>query len=168
MKSIDSKPLTFPIAGKEYTIPPVGWDCGLALTKYLEMNTAALGKVKTKSDVLFKLAMSDAVWDQMVADNVATHLMFRAGMASLAHFKMLTDGSSDEMALAAAETVWESGIDPETLAAQMAAKLKLHAGTTTSPSTAKGQSSTRRRASTSRTTSTRRNPKASRSTGAKS
>lgn len=164
MKRIDAVPLTFPVGDKEYTVPPVGWDCGLTLVKYLGMDQAALGKVKMKSEDLFQLAMSPELWEQMRTDGVASHVMFRAGLASLAHFKTLAEGGTPETALLTAETVWESGIDPETLAASLAAKLTNPAVSTTSPSTAAGRSSTKRPANTSRTTSRPRKPKAARST----
>lgn len=164
MKNIDSEPLKFPIGGKEYVIPPVGWDCGITLVKYLGMDQEQLGKLKMKSETLLKLAMSDEVWEQMRADGVASHIMFRAGLASLAHFKSLAEGGTADVALLAAEAVWESGIDPEALAARMAANLQARAASTTSPGTAAAKSSTRRRANTSRTTSPRSKTKAQRST----
>lgn len=154
MKRIDDKPLTFPIGDKEYVVPPVGWDCGITLIRYLDMDAEQLAKVKMKSEELFKLAMSEAVWEQMRSDGVATHLQFRAGMAALAHFQTLAKGGTDETALLAAEAVWESGIDPEALAARMAAYRSTPlAASTTSPATVAAGSSTRRRASTSGTTS---------------
>lgn len=168
MKRIDDKPLTFPVGDKEYAIPPVGWDCGLVLVKYLDMDKAALGKVKMSSEDLFRVAMSADVWDRMKSDGVASHVMFRAGLASLAHFKTLAEGGDNATALLAAESVWESGIDPETLAASMAAKLSQSAASTTSPSTGAAGSSTRRRASTKATTSRPAKPKAPRSTRSKS
>jgi hypothetical protein len=168
VKRIDDKPLTFPVGDKEYTIPPVGWDCGLILVKYLAMDNTALGKVKMKSEDLFKLVMSDEVWEQMVTDRVASHIMFRAGLAALAHFKTLAEGGTPEVALLAAETVWESGIDPETLAASMAAKLANPAVSTTSPSTAAARSSTKRPANTKATTSQASKKKAPPSTPLKS
>lgn len=169
MKRIDDKPLTFPVGDKEYTVPPVGWDCGLTLVKYLDMDQAKLGKVRMTSEDLFKLAMSPEVWEQMRTDGVASHVMFRAGLASLAHFKTLAEGGTSETAALAAEAVWESGIDPEMLAASMAAKLRSPAVTTTSPSTGKAASSTKRPASTRAMTSRpAAKPKAARSTRSKS
>lgn len=164
MKRINEKPLTFPIGDKEYVVPPVGWDCGVALVRYLDMPADQLGKVKMKSEDLFKLAMSEGVWEQMRADGVATHLQFRAGLAALAHFQSLAKGATDETALLAAGAVWESGVDPEALAARMAASLQPRAASTTSPGTAGAGSSTRRRANTSGTTSPARKPRGKRST----
>jgi hypothetical protein len=169
VKRIDDKPLTFPVGDKEYTIPPVGWDCGLKLVGYFDLEPAKLAKLRFKSEDLFRLAMSEAVWEQMVADGVASHVMFRAGLASLAHFQALARGTTAEEALAIAEAVWESSVDPEAVAAAMAAnRSQQDADSTTSRSTAAAGSSTRRRASTSGTTSRPRKPRAPRSTPAKS
>jgi hypothetical protein len=75
-------------------------------------------------------------------------------MAALAHFQTLAKGGTDETALLAAEAVWESGIDPEALAARMAAYRSTPlAASTISPATGAAGSSTRRRANTSGTTS---------------
>lgn len=113
MKRINEEPLVFPIGDKDYTVKPVGIDDGYRLADIL--NGDEKSNKGLKNDDLFRLAMGDT-YDEMREDGVALHLAFRAGMASLAHFRTLTAGESFETALASAEAIWESGLDPKALA----------------------------------------------------
>ncbi|WP_096302888.1 hypothetical protein [Jatrophihabitans sp. GAS493] len=158
--------MSFPIGDKDYVVPPVGFEAGNEILKVLSMSPAQLEDAKITSQGLYKLGLSDALWDQMLADNVPHHAMWRAGLASVIHFQTLAANGTNEAALLAAEGVWESGISPEALAAWMAAQHQQNPGdSTTSPSGAKAGSSTKPRANTSGTTSSRTRQKATASRG---
>ena len=136
MKRIIEEPLVFPIGEKDYTVKPVGIDDGYRLADILNGDEKA-SKGVTNAD-LFRLAMGNT-YDEMREDGVALHLAFRAGMASLAHFRTLTAGSTFEDATAAAEAIWESGLDPKALEEWAAKNLKPQ---TPEPRSAAGGAST--------------------------
>lgn len=117
MKRIVEEPLVFPIGDKDYTVPPVGVTAGWPLLEILQ-NPGKHAKIKNEQ--MFTMAMG-GVYEQMREDGAPLHLVFRAGMASLAHFQVLSGGGTSEAALIAAAGIWESGLDPEELAAWAAA-----------------------------------------------
>lgn len=142
-------PLVFPIGGKDYVAPAVGIDDGMVLLGVLDGTDKSLSKLK--SNELFKLVLRET-WEEMRDDGVPIEAAFRAGMAALADFR---EGRL------AAQAIWESGINPESLAAWTAAKtqeLTNSLDSTRSPSTA-SESPTRSRASTRTTTSRKATPR---------
>jgi hypothetical protein len=119
------RPLIFPIGDKEYAVPPVDIDRGWAMTEIFQSTEAQLAKSKQDSSYLFRLAMTDEVWEQMRADGVPSHDAFRAGMAAVVHFQTLTANTGPDaadLAENAAEAVWESGIDPKAVMAYLTAQ----------------------------------------------
>jgi hypothetical protein len=134
-----ARALEFPIGEHTYSVPPAGIADGLAIARTLTDSA----KSKLQVVDLFKLAVGD-VWQQMEADRVPYTEAWRVGMACLAREKvLLTESGPDRWDLAddAARAVWESGIDPEALAAWVAA----NSGTApTKPSTRTAAASTTR------------------------
>lgn len=117
-------PITVEDRELTYRIPPVGVEAGLELADILTASPAKRARDKHTNPELFKLAMGD-VWDQMIADQVPIELAWRAGLAALAHFQVLltlTGPGALDAAEKVAEGVWESGLNPEALAAFMAAQ----------------------------------------------
>lgn len=103
------EPLAFPIGDKVYVVPELSKDDGIKLQYVLAGKDHSLDGMEP--EVGWRLVMGP-VWDEMDADGVSGPAMSRAAFAALAD---LTQGRE------AAEKVWESGIDPEVLAAAMAA-----------------------------------------------
>ena len=136
LKRFTPEPLIFPMPnGTDYEVPPVDIDRGWTLSKLLSRTPAELAKAKESDEDLFKLALTEELWERMKADGVPHPDAFRAGMAALAHFQVLETSSGPReavyaSAMIAAEGIWESGIHPEALAAWAAANQ-----TTTSPAT---------------------------------
>ncbi|NUO58999.1 MAG: hypothetical protein HOV78_20250 [Hamadaea sp.] len=151
LKRFTPEPLVFPMPnGTDYEVPSVDIDRGWRLSQLLARTPAQLEKAKETDEDLFKLALTDELWDRMKADGVSSTLAFRAGMAALAHYQILESASGSleavhTAAMEAAEAIWESGIHPEAVAAWAAANM-----TTTSPATAEESAET---ASTSGTSS---------------
>lgn len=147
------EPLAFPIGGKVYVVPELGKDDGIKLQYVLAGKDHSLDG--EDPEVGWRLVMGP-VWDEMAADGVSSLAMSRAAFAALAD---LTQGR------AAAEKVWESGIDPEALAAAMAA-------TQTNPQTRSSSTAavtkTRSRASTSGTRTSRKNSPAAKARASRS
>lgn len=147
-------PLQFPVGDKTYVVPDLEWADGQRLAAvYLGDQEASGFDDKANSETLFRLAMG-ATWDEMLADNLPHRVMFRAGMASVTyHLAQLGDDDDPEKAAAA---VWESGLDPEAIAATVMAASQSK-DSTPSSNTAGGEeipspastSGTRRRATSS-------------------
>ena len=102
----------FPIGGKEYVIPELGY------TEFLLMQKIRTGETPPEIEGMdavesWRLAMGTA-WDDMTADNVPGEAIARAGLATLAFF---------EVGREAAEAIWENGIDPKAMAASILAKI---------------------------------------------
>jgi hypothetical protein len=110
------EPLQFPIAGKTYTVPPLGAQNGLQLVRWMTGDDT-----DAPARSLFQVALGTA-FDQMVDDNVPLEALARAGYAAIVDWQQDRD---------AAVKVWEGGIPPEAQAALMAAL----SGQTTQPST---------------------------------
>lgn len=134
-------PLRLPIHGKTYTIPPVPARLGIQLLGLAKGDDVPELAALTGMD-LWKALLGSA-WDEMVADDVPMSAIARAGLTALADY---------QQGRVVAEAVWEGGIDPERMAARVAALLKESA-----PSTRTDEASTTPTpASTSGTTSRRR------------
>lgn len=140
--------LTFEIGEHTYEIPPVDDDAGTQLADMLTRTPAEAAKSKVKPVELYKLALTADIWEQMRADGVPFVEMRTAGLAALAHFQVLLRAPNPSSALDAAEAaargIWEAGIDPEALAANMAATLQPQMSPATKPSTRSGAGSTTR------------------------
>jgi hypothetical protein len=96
-------PLSFPIAGKTYVVPEVGYVAGMKLQEIEAGNADVSGEDQ------WRLLLGTA-YDEMTADNVPQRAIYRACMAALVEYRT----GSRELA----ETVWESGILPELRASQ--------------------------------------------------
>lgn len=164
-----ARSLEFPIGENTYDIPPAGVTAGIKLAEVLTTPPAQRGKIKLTSVDMFRLAIGD-VWDTMIEDGVPYSEAFRVGMACLAREQVLLAESGPDRwdkAEAAAQAVWESGLDPEALAAWAAAQTKSGTGSTNRATRRAAAATTR---STKRGTGTRTKPattsrKASRSRG---
>lgn len=115
-------PLEFPVGDKTYSVPELLWSDGQRLAAaYLGDQENSGLSADAGSEELFKLAMGKA-WDEMQADGLSHRVMFRAGLASITyHLAVLGDDDDPESAAAA---VWEGGLDPEAIAATLAAAQK--------------------------------------------
>lgn len=135
-------PLVFPIGGKEYTVVPIDEREFTEGLRWQQIFNGAEQEPPLEDQP--KLVLG-AVFDQMVTDHVPSAAIARAGWATLADFRLGRD---------AAEHAWESGLDPEALAAVLAAN---PASTPPTPLTSTGAAAkTRTRASTSGTRTSRK------------
>ena len=128
--------LSFEIGDHTYEVPPVDHERGKQLAELFTTAPDKLAKSKLTQVDMFQLAMTSDLWDQMRSDGVPFVDMWTAGMACLAHFQTLLAARNPAEALdqaeQAARAIWESGVDPEAVAAWMAAQQQ---GSTTPPST---------------------------------
>lgn len=108
-EDLTSEPLTFPIGGKTYTVAPLSIDDGLLAMRILQGDEPDWDG---KSAVEFYQFLMGGTWEQMRADGVSLDAATRAGVTAM------TDLQSGREA---AETIWEAGVDPELVAAWMAA-----------------------------------------------
>jgi len=134
------EPLTFVVHGKEYPVPPLGYREGILLQRTLSGEDDTL--IDAPAEDGWKLVLGP-VFDQMVADNVPSQAIARAGFAAMADFQFGRE---------AAEKVWEGGLDPKALAESVQKALEKYRVSTPSPSTGAARK-TRSRASTTGTTS---------------
>lgn len=102
-EEIAPEPLAFPIGGKLYTVPPVGFQTGLRLTEMIQAGPQVQSK-ETAED-LWRMILGSA-YEEMKADDVPGDALARAGFAAITDFQFGRD---------AAEAVWESGADPKAL-----------------------------------------------------
>jgi hypothetical protein len=133
-------PLRLPIDGKTYEVPPVPARLGIQLLGLAKGDDVP--ELASLSGMDLWKALLGSAWDEMVADDVPMSAIARAGLTALADY---------QQGRAVAEVVWEGGIDPERMAARVAAILKDSTPSTTTDEA----SSTPRPASTSGTTSRR-------------
>ena len=139
-EEFSQEPLTFPIAGKQYVVPPLGFTDGILLQRIIAGEDAALEQAPAEEG--WKLILGSA-FDEMVADKVPLEAIARAGFAAMTDFQFGREQ---------AERVWESGIDPKALAASIQAAHKALTDSTQSSSTGV-ESRTQSRASSTGTTS---------------
>lgn len=144
------EPLAFPIGGKTYTVPPLGYIDGIRLSRVFAGEDKSLDDAPPEEG--WRLVLGSA-FDEMVADKVPMEALARAGFTAMTDFQY---GRQQ------AERVWESGLDPKALAAAMKQAAEQVAASMASSSTAAARR-TRSRASTTGTTS----PKATKRTQAK-
>lgn len=105
-------PLVFPIGGKDYTVVPIDEREFTEGLRWQQIFSGAEPEPPLKDQP--KLVLG-AVFDQMVSGHVPSAAIARASWATLADF---------QLGRAAAEHAWESGLDPEALAAVLAATPK--------------------------------------------
>lgn len=150
-------PLVLPAGDKEYTVQPVDYETGLSL---LATGTSKSPiKRNTEDRELFKLVMGPA-WDEMLADGQPYPVVFRAGMATVQYQTALVSGLDCEQAVTLAEAVWESGLDPEAVAAALAAQQNQSGSKGSKPSTSTASArKTPSRGSTKRTNSRQTTPR---------
>jgi hypothetical protein len=134
------EPLAFPIGGKVYTVPPLGFTTGIRLQRVLAGEDDSLNDAPAEEG--WRLVLGP-VWDQMIADEVPMEAMVRAAFAAMTDFQFGREQ---------AERVWEAGLDPKALAeAVMNARQTLEELKQSSSTGA--ASETRKRASTTGTSS---------------
>ena len=139
------EPLAFPISGKVYVVPPLGFTDGVRLQRVLAGEDDSLNNAPAEEG--WRLILGTA-WDEMVADNVPIEAIARAGFTAMTDFQFGREQ---------AERVWEAGLDPKALAEAVTAAREQLTGLTPSPSTG-AANGTRKRASTT-TTSSRKTTK---------
>jgi hypothetical protein len=111
-EEIAPEPLAFPINGKLYVVPPVGFQTGLRLTEIIQAGPSV--QTPETAEDLWRMILGPA-YDEMKTDDVPGDALARAGFAALTDFQFGRD---------AAEAVWESGADPKALAAVMLDRAK--------------------------------------------
>lgn len=161
--------LELQVEDKKYVVEPINYDDGLELQLVLQGKSKRIGP-KASQDELFKLVLTPNLWDTIKAEQ-PFNVVFRAGMAAIAYQSDIVMGVDMEQAVKDGTVAWESGVDPEAVAAAL--EKATAANTQAIQSTPTGTApTTRRPASTSTTTSrqgTKRPAKAaSRSTGSRS
>jgi cell division septation protein DedD len=146
-------PLVLPVSDeKRYTVQPTSYDDGLSLVALSSGKKTDRIALKSADSELFKLVMADT-WDEMMADRQPFPTMFRAGMASLQYQLALVAGVDPTAAVELGESFWNSGTDPEAVAAAMAADPSTT--TTSTPSTSTGSGRKTRSPGSTRTTTSR-------------
>ena len=145
------EPLAFPVGGKVYVVPPLGFTDGIRLQRVLAGEDDSLTDAPAEDG--WRLVLGSA-FDEMVADKVPIEAIARAGFTAMTDFQFGREQ---------AERVWEAGLDPKALAAAVtAAREALDKGSTPSSSTG-AANGTRKRASSTTTSS----PKTTKRTAAK-
>lgn len=134
------EPLTFPISGKAYVVPPLGFADGIRLQRILAGDDDTLDDAPAEEG--WRLVLGSA-FDEMVADKVPMEALARAGFTAMTDFQFGREQ---------AERVWEAGLDPKALADAVTAATKAVADSTPSRSTG-AANATRKRASSTGTTS---------------
>lgn len=114
-------PLVLPIGGKEYEIPPLSFQAGATVDGILE------GGTKLTDEAFYRLLISDAVFEQMLADGVPSKAIDRVGRTVLTDHKY-----TRELAL----TMWETGGDPKALQEYQKAHAPNRASRRTKPTAA--------------------------------
>lgn len=133
------EPLAFPIGGKVYTVPPLGFTDGITLQRVISGEPTELTDAPVEDG--WKLILGP-VFDEMVADKVPMEAIARAGFTAMTDFQFGRE---------AAERVWESQLDPKALAEAVTAASSL---ADSRPSSSTGAArKTRKRATTTGTTS---------------
>ncbi|HVW81299.1 MAG TPA: hypothetical protein VHB69_10225 [Mycobacteriales bacterium] len=173
MPRVVIKPFRFEIEDgdgevREYVVPQVPVDDGITLAELMTGET----KSKLTGIDLFKLAMGVELYEQLCQDRVPMPLIWRAGMAATAYYRVLlqqTGPDAYDQALQAANIIWESGLDPEALAARVAAAQSANGKkATTKPTTRTGAASSTRSPASGTGTSTRPARKKTTGSGSKS
>ena len=144
------EPLAFPVGGKVYTVPPLGFTDGIRLQRVLAGEDDSLTNAPAEDG--WRLILGP-VFDEMVADKVPMEAIARAGFTAMTDFQFGREQ---------AERVWEAGLDPKALAEAVTAAHEALTASTPSPSTG-AANGTRKRASSTTTTS----PKTTKRTAAK-
>lgn len=106
-------PLVLPVGDKEYAIQPCEYDTGLAII-------AQQNEPEADGVELVELCMGET-WAEMKADRCPYPVMFRAGMAAVQYQAALVGGLDGAAAVEVGENMWNGGLDPETMAALVAA-----------------------------------------------
>ena len=121
------EPLTFPINGKKYTVPPLSIPAGMQLAGIVSGTDKAFQKKEGVE--LWKLLLGP-LWDQMIDDGVPIEAATRAGLTVLADHQYGRE---------IAEATWEAGADPNLLAAYMTNKAARNRASRRSTTSATGR-----------------------------
>ena len=92
-------PLVLPVGDKEYTIPPLSFEAGVTVD-----GLAADPSKKMVDEAFYRLLLSDAVFDQMIADGVSAKAIDRVARTALTDHKFNRE---------AAIIMWETNADPK-------------------------------------------------------
>lgn len=95
------EPLVLPVGGKKYEIPALSFTAGATVNGVID------GGEKLTDEDFYRLLLSDAVFDQMMADNLPATAIDRVARTALTDFKY-----GRELAV----TMWETGGDPKAVA----------------------------------------------------
>lgn len=98
------EPLAFPIGGKSYVVPPLGFTDGIRLQRILIGQDESLNDAPPEA--AWELILGSA-FEEMCADKVPMEAVARAGFTAMTDFQFGREQ---------AERVWESGLDPKALA----------------------------------------------------
>jgi hypothetical protein len=90
------EPLVLPIRGKEYTIPPLSFQDGE------RVNAIVDGSEKLTDEEFYRLLLSDAMFDELIADGAPARGIDRIARTALTDYKF-----GRELAL----IMWETGGD---------------------------------------------------------
>lgn len=117
-------PLPLPVVkadGEEkvYLVQPLDYDDGMTLIAAFNGKSDAITN-DSPDEVMFRMCMGEA-WQQMIDDKLPYPVIFRAGTAATKFQTSLVAGVDNGEAVKSALAVWESGIDPELVAALVAA-----------------------------------------------
>lgn len=146
---ISGGPLVLPINGKHYTVPEISIEMGARLNAVFAGTDDLLESMSQRE--LWIMCLGTA-YDEMLADQVPDAALSRAGSAA---FLFWRGGRL------IAEASWNTGLDPEALAAQAAANQTVTASTPPMPSPSSvSENETPSRASTKTTTSRSGTPRA--------
>jgi hypothetical protein len=156
-------PLVLTVNDKQYSIAPLGWDDGLTLIATVGDEAERDGRKALPKDspdeVMYRHCMG-AVWDEMLADGCPHPVLTRAAWAAVQYqTALVVFGLDCETAVEHAEKVWAEGLDPEAVAAVLAAKRTSPKATSTPSTSSAAARKTPRPASTSGTRSRTATPR---------
>lgn len=113
-RDFDAGLLRLPIGGREYIIPEVTLSTGVLLRRAIEGDADAVAELDAGT-TLYERVLGDA-YALMKANDVPEGALERAVVTALADFRH---------GRVAAEMAWETGQDPEALAAALAATQRI-------------------------------------------
>ena len=94
-------PLVLPVNGKTYKIPAVSFEAGVRIDGILD------GPEKLTDEEFYRLLLSDAVFDQLLADGIPSVWIDRIARTALTDYK-----AGRDMAV----KMWETGGNPKAVA----------------------------------------------------
>lgn len=145
------RPLVLDAGGTKYEVQPISYADGLTLVAVGNGDSEDITP-ESPDEVLYRLCMGPT-WQQMLDAGCPYPVMVRGGLAAVQFQSALVAGIDCDTAVQIGESVWESGIDPEMLAAILTAANPKQPETSTPSTSTASASKTPSRASTRATTS---------------